>query len=367
MSHLTSAPIRRLRAWPLLAAFVTVFPAPAAWSRVFESFADVAERAIPGVVNIRTTTYAGAKDPAQDLYQFFLKGPLTRTAATHAVGSGVVIDRAGHVLTNHHVISGASLIEVLFAKSKTKVQAKVVGSDPKSDLAVLAVQLPSGAQPLDLGDSDKLRVGDIVLAIGNPFGYAHTVTSGIISAKGRVIGAGPYDNFLQTDAAIHPGNSGGPLLDLRSRVIGINTAVAAEGPGIGFAIPINLAHQITRDLVRFGKVKRPFIGLVGKNILSSDEAQAGDRLGGLYGVIVDNLIVEGPAHHAGLLIGDVILAVGDDKVLDLHGFHGLLAKRAPGDAVRLKVYRRAKGAFLVDLKLDEVPKATDLPVEKDLL
>lgn len=333
-------------------------------ARIYESFADVAERAIPGVVNIRTTTYTPSKDPSLDLYQFFLKGSIPHGATTHAVGSGVVIDKAGHILTNNHVIDGASLIEVLFAKSKRKVPAKVLGTDPKTDLALLEVKLPKDTAPLDLGDSDTLRVGDIVLAIGNPFGYAHTVTSGIISAKGRVIGAGPYDDFLQTDAAIHPGNSGGPLLDVRGRVVGINTAVASEGPNIGFAIPINLASVVTRDLIRYGKVRRPYIGIIGKNILSSDEVD--DSVGGVYGVIVQNLIVEGPAHKAGLKIGDLVMGIGDAKVFDLNNLQRLMTGKSPDEQIRLKVYRRGKGFMQVTVALEEVPKASDLPIEKDL-
>ncbi len=340
--------------------------APLASARVYDSFADIAERAIPGVVNIRTTTYTANKDPALDLYQFFLKGVIPRTAATHAVGSGVVIDKQGHILTNNHVIDGASVIEVLFAKSKRKVSAKVVGLDTKTDLALLSVTLPKDVAPLDLGDSDSLRVGDVVLAIGNPFGYAHTVTSGIISARGRVIGQGPYDDFLQTDAAIHPGNSGGPLLDIRGRVIGINTAVASEGPGIGFAMPINLAKIVTKDLVRYGKVKRPWIGIVGKNILSRDEIESSDELEGIYGVIISNLIVEGPAHKAGLKIGDLIMGFDKEKVADLNHLQRLMSQKEPSDQVRLKVYRRGKGFSYVNISLSELPKAGDLPIEKDV-
>ncbi len=337
-----------------------------AQAKVYESFADIAERAIPGVVNIRTTSYTANKDPSLDLYQFFLKGVIPRQASTHAVGSGVIVDRQGHILTNYHVVLGASVIEVLFAKTKRKVSAKVVGTDPKTDLALLSLTLPKDATPLDLGDSDSLRVGDVVLAIGNPFGYSHTVTSGIISAKGRVIGQGPYDDFLQTDAAIHPGNSGGPLLDIRGRVIGINTAVSSDGPGIGFATPINLAKAVIRDLVRYGKVKRPWIGIVGKNILSRDEIESSAELEGIYGVIVSNLIVEGPAFKAGLKIGDLIMGFDKEKVADLNHLQRLMAGKEPSGQVRLKIYRRAKGFSYVNLSLTELPKSGDLPIEKDL-
>jgi serine protease Do len=337
-------------------------------AKVLTSYAEVAKRAIPGVVNIRTTTYKGSDSQAINLYEFFLEGKLPRSSSTHAVGSGVIIDKKGRILTNYHVIKDANRIEVLFAKSKKKLSATVIGTDLKTDLALLKVSgSPGEARPLDLGNSDALAVGDVVLAIGNPFGYAHTVTSGIISATGRVIGAGPYDNFLQTDASIHPGNSGGPLIDIRGRVIGINTAVSAKGAGIGFAIPINLAKQVTRDLVRFGKVKRPWLGIVGQNILSSEDVGTSAGTEGVYGVIIANLIVEGPAHKAGLRVGDLIMGLGDAKVSDLNHLHRLLGGKSPAERVRLKVYHRGKGFRHVNISLEEFPKTEDLPVEQDVL
>ncbi len=338
-----------------------------AQARVYESFADVAEQALPGVVNIRAKSVGEGKDPGQDLYQFFLKGPMPPTTTSYAVGSGVVIDKQGHVLTNFHVVRGAAIIEIMFAKSKHKSEAKIVGTDPKTDLALLKITPPKDLKPLDLGDSDSLRVGDVVLAIGNPFGYAHTVTSGIISAKGRVIGTGPYDNFLQTDAAIHPGNSGGPLLDFRGRVIGINTAVAEEGPNIGFATPINQAKSVMQDLLTYGKVKRSYMGVIGKNILTADDLDADDAFAsGVHGVIVSNLIVEGPAHKAGLKIGDLIMAFENEKILDLHHLQQRLDRKSPGTTVQLKTYRRQKGFNTVTIKLSETPKASDLPTDKDI-
>jgi serine protease Do len=278
----------------------------------------------------------------------------------------VVADKRGYILTNNHVIEDANVIEVLFAKSKRKARAKVIGVDPKTDLALLKIPGGQDLVPLEFGDSDLLRVGDVVLAIGNPFGYSHTVTSGLVSAKGRVIGAGPYDDFLQTDAAIHPGNSGGPLLDVRGRVIGINTAVSSEGPGIGFAIPINLARSVMRDLIAHGKVRRPFLGIVGKNVLSADEVENQDQIGGIYGVIVTNLIIDGPGHRAGLKIGDLIMGLDQEKVADMNQLQKLLLGRSPEDRVRVKLYRRSKGFMHTTLQLEEAPKATDLPTEKDL-
>ena len=338
-----------------------------AMARSLISVADVAEQSIPGVVNIRTTQYVPNKDPALDLYQFFLNGRAPQNLSTHAVGSGVIINKQGHILTNAHVIDGANVIEVLLAKNKQKLRAKVLGVDPKTDLALLRLDGNVPLSPLDLGDSDALRVGDAVIAIGNPFGYSHTVTSGIISAKGRVIGNGPYDNFLQTDASIHPGNSGGPLLDTRGRVIGINTAVSNEGAGIGFAIPINLAKQVTKDLLAYGKAKRPWLGMVGKNILSTDDIDSGNATDiGIYGVIVSNLIVDAPAHRSGIRIGDVVLSADNQKIGDLNQFQRILVSKQPKGKVKLKLYRRSKGYLSATVVLEETPKAEELPQERDL-
>jgi serine protease Do len=357
--------VRRLTACCLI--FTLSSLALSAQGRTLISVADVAEKAIPGVVNIRTTQYTPNKDPALDLYQFFLNGRAPLNLSTHAIGSGVIINNQGHVLTNAHVIEGASVIEVILAKSKQKLTAKVLGTDPKTDIALLKISGNNALTPLKLGDSDSLRVGDPVLAIGNPFGYSHTVTSGIISARDRVIGNGPYDNYLQTDASIHPGNSGGPLLDIDGQVIGINTAVSNEGSGIGFAIPINIAKQVSKDLATYGKAKRPWLGMVGKNILSADEIDsAGGSLLGIYGVIVSNLIVDSPAHRSGLRIGDVVLTADDQKITDLNQFQRMLINKQPRGKVKLKLYRKNKGYLFATVILDETPKADQLPQERDL-
>jgi serine protease Do len=182
-----------------------------------------------------------------------------------------------------------------------------------------------------------------------------------------VIGTGPYDNFLQTDASIHPGNSGGPLLDLRGRVIGINTAVSDEGSGIGFAIPINLAKQVARDLQAYGKARRPWLGMVGKNILSTDDLDSGTATDiGIYGVIVSNLVVDAPAHRSGLRIGDVVLTADTQKISDLNQFQRILASKQMNGKVKLKIYRRGKGYLFATIALEEAPKAEDLPQERDL-
>lgn len=339
----------------------------AASARTLMSVADVAEQAVKGVVNIRTTQYVPNKDPNLDLYQFFLNGRIPQNQATHSVGSGAIIDRKGHILTNYHVIEGASSIDVLLSSGKQRLRTKIVGTDPKTDLALLQLDGNVSYVPLDLGDSDALRIGDAVIAIGNPFGYSHTVTSGIISAKGRVIGSGPYDNFLQTDASIHPGNSGGPLIDTRGRLVGINTAVSNEGAGIGFAIPINLAKEVVKELIAYGKTKRPWLGIVGKNILSQDDIEAGGPVvSGVTGIIVSNLIVDAPANKAGLRIGDIVMMADNEKILDLNQLQRFLLRKSTGSRVKLKIYRRGKGYLYATIALEETPKAQDLPQERDL-
>ncbi len=349
----------------LLFTAISASTVEVAEAKFYQSFAHIAEKTIPGVVNIRTKTYV-RREAGLDLYDFFLQGRVPNSGTTNSLGSGLILDKEGHIVTNHHVIKDATTIEVLFAKSKRKVSARVVGADPKTDIALLKVSTNRDLRPLSLGDSDRLRIGDIVLAIGNPFGFSHTVTSGIISAKGRVIGTGPYDNFLQTDAAIHPGNSGGPLLDVRGRVIGINTAISAEGPGIGFAIPMNLVKRVIRDLKTHGKVIRPWLGIVGKNILSRDDIEKVVDPSGVFGVIVTNLIIDGPAYKSGMKIGDLIMALGNKKVYDLNMLQRLLSQRRPQERVSLKIYRRGKGFINTLVSLEEIPKNQDLPQEKDL-
>ena len=337
-----------------------------AQGKVYQSFANIAEGSIPGVVNIRTKTYV-RKAPGQDLYQFFLKGRIPQSSSTTSLGSGVIVGAKGLIVTNYHVIKDADKIDILFASNRKKTSATLLGADPKTDLALLKVKTSRPLVALTLGDSSRLRIGDIVLAIGNPFGYSHTVTSGIISAKGRVVGAGPYDYFLQTDASIHPGNSGGPLIDMRGRVVGINTAVAEKGHGIGFAIPINTVRAVIRDLERHGKVIRPWLGIVGKNILSVEDIASTLHDSGVYGVIAANLIIDGPAHKAGVRIGDLLMSLDGERINDLNHLQRMLVGRKPSDSIRIKLYRRNKGIMHLSLGLEVIPSTRDLPNHDDLL
>lgn len=357
--------VTKLVKWTTFIVTTVTISLPAQ-AKIYQSFADVAERAIPGVVNIRTTQYVSRSSDWLDPYEFFLRGRIPQGSKNHSLGSGVIVDKSGYVVTNYHVIDGASSIDILFARNKRSIKAKVIGMDRKTDLALLKITPINGMQSLDFGDSDRLRVGDIVLAIGNPFGFAHTVTSGIISAKGRVIGTGPYDSFLQTDASIHPGNSGGPLIDIRGRVIGINTAISSKGAGIGFAIPINIVRDVIADLKKHGKVIRPWLGIVGKNILSRDELGQSYDPTGVYGVLVENLIIDGPSYQAGLRIGDLIMAMDGKKIFDLNQMQRELDRKSPADRIQLRLYRRGQGFLNLSVALSEIPKAQELPQEKDL-
>lgn len=329
------------------------------------SIADIVERSIPGIVNIRTKMSV-KRDPSIDLYNFFLDGKAPTSGSTTSLGSGVIIDPKGFIVTNWHVVKDASKIDVFFAKTKKTSEATIVGMDRKTDIVLLKVAPPHGLEALDLGESDGLRVGDQVIAIGNPFGFNHTVTTGIISAKGRVIGTGPWDSFLQTDASINPGNSGGPLLDIRGRVIGIATAVHNEGHGIGFAIPSSMIKSVVSDLRKYGKVVRPWMGIVAENILSADDVDHNLDGGGSHGIIVTNLIVDGPGQRSGIRIGDVLLKVNGKKISDVNMLQREIGTNRPGDQSSLKLYRRNAGYVTVNLKLDETPKGQDLPSEENL-
>ena len=352
--------LRKQVSWVVICFFV-VFSTKLD-AKIYSTFAPIAEKAIPGVVNIRTKKVMERK-PGIDLYEFFMDDTLLKERTSTSLGSGIIIGSKGHIVTNYHVIKGADKIKVLFAHTKELAEAHIIGVDPKTDLALLKTSLPKKIEVLTWGDSNKLRVGDVVLAIGNPFGYSHTVTSGIISAKGRVLGTGPYDDFLQTDATIHPGNSGGPLLDLRGRVIGVNTAISRKGgAGIGFAIPAELVQKILKDLIKFGKVKRPWIGMVGKNILSRQELDSKvSSATSVYGVLVQNLIVDGPAHKSGLKIGDLIMEVNGQKIYDLSKLQRLIINYKSTDKLKIKLYRSGKGFIERALLLQNSPAVKDLP------
>jgi serine protease Do len=339
-----------------LSCLFTLSP-PAAWSAYGKdgppSFADLSEQVKHAVVNISTTQvlkenpmqpFMAPNSPFREFFgdeffkRFFGDTP-SGSMKTHALGSGMIIDTEGLILTNNHVVEKADEIKIR-TDAQREYDAKVVGRDPKTDLALIRVTPDKDfPKPVKLGNSDAIRVGDWVMAVGNPFGLGHTVTAGIISAKGRVIGAGPYDDFLQTDAAINPGNSGGPLFDMNGEVVGVNTAIVAQGQGIGFAIPINLAKEILVQL-KTGKVIRGWLGIMIQDI-TPELAQSFD-IQETKGVIVADLVADGPAEKAGLKRGDVITRLNGKEVENAHALSRMVASTAPEATITLQVIRDGK-------------------------
>ncbi|TLD40871.1 MAG: HtrA protease/chaperone protein [Candidatus Jettenia ecosi] len=329
-----------------------------------QSYADLAEKVRPAVVNISaitTVTIPGnpfrqffGQDQGGSLEEFFRRffGDVPdRELRQRSLGSGFIIDEDGYIVTNNHVVERADEISVKLADGRD-YKAKVIGRDSKTDIALIKISSLFTHLPfLSLGDSDAMRVGDWVLAIGNPFGLEHTVTQGIISATGRVIGAGPYDNFLQTDAPINPGNSGGSLVNLQGEVIGINTAIVAAGQGIGFAIPINLAKSIVSQLKEKGSVVRGWIGVSVQTV--TPEIADFFKLKGPKGVLVGDIIPGGPADKAGIKRGDIIINFDGKEIKDVSDLPRLVAGTPVGKDVNVMVIRGGD-EISVTLKVEEL-------------
>jgi serine protease Do len=314
--------------------------------------ATLAARVRPAVVNITTVHEVhmprgdfGFPGGLGEMFPFLQQMPHGRQRGNdnggdavqkqQALGSGFIIDAQGHVVTNAHVIDDADQVKVRLADDR-EYRAKVVGKDTRLDVAVLKLENPPADLPVTaLGSSDAIRVGEYVVAIGNPFGLGNTVTMGIVSAKGRTIGAGPYDDFIQTDASINPGNSGGPLFNLRGQVVGINTAINPEGKGIGFAIPIDAVRDVVPQLLATGHVSRGRLG-VGIQGMDDDLAQA-VGLDHPHGALVGEVEPGSPAEKASLKSGDVIVAVDGQDVAHAEDLPRLVARHAPGTQVRLGV------------------------------
>ncbi len=317
------------------------------------SFADLVEKAKPAVVNIYTTTVIqgrkffgrGRPSPFHDFFgdeffrRFFGDEFEIPPQKRNSLGSGFIVTEDGYILTNNHVVAGATEIAVKLESGK-EYKAKVVGRDERYDLALLKIEAKERLPIVLFGDSDRLRVGDWVVAIGNPFGLSHTVTAGIVSAKDRVIGAGPFDDFIQTDASINPGNSGGPLFDTRGLVVGINTAIHAAGQGIGFAVPINMAKRFIEDVLTKGRVSHGWLG-VGIQDLTPDLA-AGLGLSTTSGVVVSQVFPDSPAEKAGFQRGDVIVRFQDRKVEHASDLTRMVGTTPPGTEVKVQVLREGR-------------------------
>ena len=328
-------------------------------NQLSDSFADVVEKASPAVVNIQSTRVVKAsaeegQNPfGQDPFfrQFFGgNGRQQRRAPERerGLGSGVIIDPSGYILTNNHVVDKATTVKVTLL-DKREFTAKVVGADPQTDVAVVKIDA-SSLPALPIGNSDSTRVGDLCLAIGNPFGYDHTVTLGIVSAKGRSLENGLHiQNFIQTDAAINPGNSGGALIDAKGELIGMNTAIITGGGGfggeagnigIGFAVPVNLAKNVVDQIIKTGKVSRGYMGVKLQPLSPDLAAQFG--LKDIHGALVADADSNGPGAKAGLKSGDVITAINGNKIQDSNELTMAVTQHAPGETVTLDVVRNSQ-------------------------
>jgi len=354
------------RAWAASSPKVTVNDAPLSPSvKSATSLAPIVKKAAPSVVNIYTTKRV--KEPVMIMpffddpfFRRFFGDPwggerLPRERREQSLGSGVIVTEDGYILTNNHVVDGADEIKVALADEKTILNAKVVGKDPQTDIAVLKVE--NGKLPaITLGDSDKVEVGDLVLAIGNPFGVGQTVTAGIVSAKGRGgMGIVDYEDFIQTDASINPGNSGGALVDAEGRLVGINTAILSRSggnQGVGFAVPINLARYVMDRLITDGKVTRGFLGVLIQPV--SEDLAKEFKLKEAQGALVGEVTPKSPAAEAGLKEGDVIIEFNGKKVTDSRHLRLMVAQTAPGSKVTLKVIRDGKEQTF-SAKLGELP------------
>ena len=315
------------------------------------SFADLAEKLKPSVVNISTTKTVrsgvlrspfgqgspfGRNFGGDDFFERFFGDMPQRQFKQKSLGSGFIISHDGYIFTNNHVVEQADKILVKLSDGK-EYEAKVIGKDAKTDIALIKIK-PNDSLPVaETGDSDKLRVGDWVLAIGNPFGLEQTVTAGIVSAMGRVIGAGPYDNFIQTDASINPGNSGGPLFNMEGKVVGINTAIVAQGQGIGFAIPISMAKTILPDLKAKGKVSRGWLGVSVQDI--SEDIAKSMKLKDRSGALISDVFKGDPADKAGLKSGDIVTEVNGKPVKDTHELLMMIAGFRIGETIKIKIVR----------------------------
>lgn len=357
---LPKRPLRKLAAscFAVVTLIATAMPLPALARSAPESFADLAEEVTGAVVNISASTTIETRNrtlpqlppgtPFEDLFEEFFNrrgqgngdNAPSRPRRSNSLGSGFVIDSSGIVVTNNHVIGDANEISVIFSDG-TRLKAEIVGKDSKIDIAVLKVKSDKPLKAVKFGDSDALRPGDWVLAIGNPFGLGGSVSAGIVSARGRNIDSGPYDNYIQTDAAINKGNSGGPLFNMNGEVIGINTAILSPtggSVGIGFAVPAASAVPVIDQLRQFGETRRGWLGVRIQNV--DDATAEALNLGSARGALIAGIDEKGPAKPAGLEVGDVIVKFDGKDVKDSRDLPRIVASTPVGKAVDIAVIRK---------------------------
>ncbi len=350
-----------LVAWTTRGDVVTVKePAPEAAVQSVGSYSDAVRKAMPAVVNIFTSQQIKRpRHPLMDdpLFRYFFGDqPDSGTQRREGLGSGVIVSEQGYILTNHHVVESVDQIEVALSDSR-KVPAKVVGTDPETDLAVLKIEVQK-LPAITFARAEQVRVGDVVLAIGNPFGVGQTVTFGIVSGLGRNIGIATFENFIQTDAAIHPGNSGGALVDVRGNLVGINTAIYSQtgaSMGIGYAIPVSIARQVMEQIIEKGSVTRGWIG-VGVQDINKELAES-FKLPTAKGVLITQIERGSPADKAGVKLGDVLVAVNGRPVGDTTTMLNLVAALRPGEQASVRVARNQEETDLtVTIGLRPKPK-----------
>lgn len=324
------------------------------------SFSAAAQKVMPAVVNVFTTSEV--KNPTNPFmddprFRFFFGDQLEDNAPQQAssLGSGVLVSHDGYILTNHHVVEAADQIEVALADGR-KVKAHIVGSDPETDLAVIKIDLGNNLPAITFGQPDQAQVGDIVLAVGNPFAVGQTVTMGIVSAvKRNHLGLNAFENFIQTDAAINPGNSGGALVDVNGNLIGINSAIYSPNGGslgIGFAVPVSIAKKIMEQIILTGSVTRGWIGVAVQEI--TPELAESFKLGKIQGVLISEVVRGGPADHAKVKAGDILLSVDGKPLIDSTSMLETVAALQPGKLVTLKLLRNQR-EIAVQVKIGRRP------------
>lgn len=318
----------------------------------FPSFADLAEKLTPSVVNISSFSQSETENGEGN------------TPLSESLGSGFIIDGNGYIITNNHVVNKAESISITLSDN-TKTEARVIGKDPKTDLALIKIETKRPLNAVKFGDSDKIRVGDWVLAIGNPFGLGSSVTAGIVSAKSRDIESGPYDSFIQTDASINQGNSGGPMFNLQGEVIGISSAIfstTGASQGVGFAIPANLAGWVISQLKEHGEVKRGWIGIK----IQPNTPEIADSLGisANQGVVVSGVTEQGPAQKAGLQAGDIVLSFNRQPIDNTKNLSRLIAETKIGTPAPIEIWRSGQKQTLT-VPIELMPEETPLSAAKE--
>lgn len=318
----------------------------------FPSFADLAEKLTPSVVNISSFSQSETENGEGN------------TPLSESLGSGFIIDGNGYIITNNHVVDKAESISITLSDD-TKTEARVIGKDPKTDLALIKIETKRPLNAVKFGDSDKIRVGDWVLAIGNPFGLGSSVTAGIVSAKSRDIESGPYDSFIQTDASINQGNSGGPMFNLQGEVIGISSAIfstTGTSQGVGFAIPANLAGWVISQLKEHGEVKRGWIGIK----IQPNTPEIADSLGisANQGVVVSGVTEQGPAQKAGLQAGDIVLSFNRQPIDNTKNLSRLIAETKIGTPAPIEIWRSGQKQTLT-VPIELMPEETPLSAAKE--